>query len=198
MPPDETNVTEVIIGKQRNGPVGTVKVVFLPQYARFENIGPPPPAPAVLTSEGAWTAHEAEGGSGRPLQTFPFARGATTVRRQAGARTTGYARAREHRGTRGGVGSRSVHRARAPASASPRAPASRLRGGGPRGGEGEDHPDLRAARSCQASSREPRQRVGRSKTRPHHPQKFHRLLAKYDIDPAEFRSVTNESHAGDS
>ena len=29
---------EVIIGKQRNGPVGTVKVVFLPQYARFENI----------------------------------------------------------------------------------------------------------------------------------------------------------------
>jgi len=29
---------EVIIGKQRNGPVGTVKVVFLPQYARFENV----------------------------------------------------------------------------------------------------------------------------------------------------------------
>jgi replicative DNA helicase len=36
--PDEANIAEVIIGKQRNGPIGTVKVVFLPQYARFENI----------------------------------------------------------------------------------------------------------------------------------------------------------------
>jgi replicative DNA helicase len=36
--PDEENIAEVIIGKQRNGPIGTVKVVFLPQYARFENI----------------------------------------------------------------------------------------------------------------------------------------------------------------
>jgi replicative DNA helicase len=38
LPPDEENVAEVIIGKQRNGPIGTVKVVFLPQYARFENV----------------------------------------------------------------------------------------------------------------------------------------------------------------
>jgi replicative DNA helicase len=38
LPPDEANVAEIIIGKQRNGPVGTVKVVFLPQYARFENV----------------------------------------------------------------------------------------------------------------------------------------------------------------
>jgi replicative DNA helicase len=38
LPPDEANLTEVIIGKQRNGPVGTVKVVFLAQYARFENV----------------------------------------------------------------------------------------------------------------------------------------------------------------
>jgi len=37
VPPDEANVAEVIIGKQRNGPIGSVKVVFLPQYARFEN-----------------------------------------------------------------------------------------------------------------------------------------------------------------
>src|SRR5204862_370452 len=37
LPPDEANITEVIIGKQRNGPVGTIKVVFLPQYARTEN-----------------------------------------------------------------------------------------------------------------------------------------------------------------
>src|SRR5213083_2143147 len=38
LPPDEANVADVIIGKQRNGAVGTVKVVFLPQYARFENV----------------------------------------------------------------------------------------------------------------------------------------------------------------
>jgi len=38
LPPDEKNIAEVIIGKQRNGPVGTVRVVFLPQYARFENV----------------------------------------------------------------------------------------------------------------------------------------------------------------
>jgi replicative DNA helicase len=38
LPPDEVNIADVIIGKQRNGPVGTVKVVFLPQYARFENV----------------------------------------------------------------------------------------------------------------------------------------------------------------
>jgi replicative DNA helicase len=38
VPPDEENIAEVIIGKQRNGPIGTIKVVFLPQYARFENI----------------------------------------------------------------------------------------------------------------------------------------------------------------
>jgi len=38
LPEDERNIAEVIIGKQRNGPIGTVKVVFLPQYARFENI----------------------------------------------------------------------------------------------------------------------------------------------------------------
>jgi replicative DNA helicase len=38
VPVEEANVAEVIIGKQRNGPIGTVKVVFLPQYARFENL----------------------------------------------------------------------------------------------------------------------------------------------------------------
>jgi replicative DNA helicase len=45
LPPEEANLTEVIIGKQRNGPVGTVKLVFLPQYARFENIADPHRAP---------------------------------------------------------------------------------------------------------------------------------------------------------
>ena len=38
MPPEDKDLTEVIIGKQRNGPTGVVPVVFLPQYARFENM----------------------------------------------------------------------------------------------------------------------------------------------------------------
>ena len=37
VPPDEEKIAEIIIGKQRNGPVGTVKLIFLPEYARFEN-----------------------------------------------------------------------------------------------------------------------------------------------------------------
>jgi len=38
LPPDKANITEIIIGKQRNGPTGSVEAVFLPQYARFENV----------------------------------------------------------------------------------------------------------------------------------------------------------------
>ncbi len=37
LPPDEERLAEVIIGKQRNGPIDSVKLVFLPEYARFEN-----------------------------------------------------------------------------------------------------------------------------------------------------------------
>jgi len=38
VPTEEKDHAEVIIGKQRNGPTGVVPVVFLPQYARFENM----------------------------------------------------------------------------------------------------------------------------------------------------------------
>lgn len=34
--PDK-GIAEVIIGKQRNGPLGTVRLTFLGQYTRFEN-----------------------------------------------------------------------------------------------------------------------------------------------------------------
>ena len=38
--PENQNVAEIIIGKQRNGPTGTVKLAFLKQQTRFENLSP--------------------------------------------------------------------------------------------------------------------------------------------------------------
>jgi replicative DNA helicase len=35
--PDK-GTAEIIIGKQRNGPIGTVKLAFLKQHTRFENL----------------------------------------------------------------------------------------------------------------------------------------------------------------
>ena len=35
---DEQGVAEIIVGKQRNGPVGTVKLAFIREYTRFENL----------------------------------------------------------------------------------------------------------------------------------------------------------------
>jgi replicative DNA helicase len=36
--PDNQGIAEIIIAKQRNGPVGTMKLVFVKEYTRFENI----------------------------------------------------------------------------------------------------------------------------------------------------------------
>jgi replicative DNA helicase len=36
--PEVEGVAEIIIGKQRNGPVGTARLAFLKQYTRFENL----------------------------------------------------------------------------------------------------------------------------------------------------------------
>jgi replicative DNA helicase len=33
----EKGKAEIIVGKQRNGPIGTVNLTFLGQYTRFEN-----------------------------------------------------------------------------------------------------------------------------------------------------------------
>jgi replicative DNA helicase len=38
IPADSEGVAELIIGKQRNGPTGVVRVAFLKQYTRFENL----------------------------------------------------------------------------------------------------------------------------------------------------------------
>ena len=35
---EDIGVAEVIIGKQRNGPIGTCKLAFLGKYTRFENL----------------------------------------------------------------------------------------------------------------------------------------------------------------
>ena len=47
--PRTKGMAEVIIGKQRNGPIGTVKLTFLGQFTRFENYQDPAPASTSLT-----------------------------------------------------------------------------------------------------------------------------------------------------
>jgi len=37
----DKGISEVIIGKQRNGPIGTVRLAFLGEYTRFENLADP-------------------------------------------------------------------------------------------------------------------------------------------------------------
>jgi replicative DNA helicase len=36
--PESEGTAEIIIGKQRNGPTGSVRLAFLKQYTRFENL----------------------------------------------------------------------------------------------------------------------------------------------------------------
>ena len=35
---EKRNIAEVIIAKQRNGPIGTIELVWLPQYTKFANM----------------------------------------------------------------------------------------------------------------------------------------------------------------
>ena len=36
-PAENEHLAQVIIGKQRNGPTGTINLTFIPEYASFEN-----------------------------------------------------------------------------------------------------------------------------------------------------------------
>ena len=40
----DAGIAEVIVSKHRNGPTGTVKLAFLPQYTRFANMARTPAA----------------------------------------------------------------------------------------------------------------------------------------------------------
>jgi replicative DNA helicase len=39
---EEAGTAELIIGKQRNGPTGTIKLAFMKEYTRFEPLSPIP------------------------------------------------------------------------------------------------------------------------------------------------------------
>lgn len=70
--PDKQGLAEVIIGKQRNGPTGSVKLRFDGQYGRFRDadpepqhpLPPPPPAPNVTPFGGGKPKNFAPGPQG--------------------------------------------------------------------------------------------------------------------------------------
>ena len=54
---DAEGTAEIIIGKQRNGPVGTAKLAFIKEHTRFENLAPGSGAgglTGVQMADGRW------------------------------------------------------------------------------------------------------------------------------------------------
>ena len=47
---ENTGISEIILAKQRNGPTGTVKLAFLKEFTRFENMWRDDQPPASPTS----------------------------------------------------------------------------------------------------------------------------------------------------
>jgi replicative DNA helicase len=67
----EKGTAEIIIAKQRNGPIGTVTLTFLGQYTRFENMAQgytpgaaPQYAPYAAQASGAYVGHVGRSGHG--------------------------------------------------------------------------------------------------------------------------------------
>ena len=97
----EQGVAELIIGKQRNGPIGTCRLAFLKQYTRFENLAAGG-GYERLGSAGE-PAHGRHGQTSTPFSTTSrrsarlLARANRTRTRNPGTRNPGTARDARHR-----------------------------------------------------------------------------------------------------
>ncbi len=52
----EKGIAELIIGKQRNGPIGTIRLTYLPEFFRFENFSGCQPASITKSRKSNWNS----------------------------------------------------------------------------------------------------------------------------------------------
>ena len=100
--PDK-GIAEIIIGKQRNGPIGTVKLTFLGKHTRFENYSGGPPGLLTPVARCA-----------RSSATHLARRAAPQLRGRARRAAAALARARGGQGERATATASSASRARSP------------------------------------------------------------------------------------